>query len=80
MSAPIEDGYEDVVAKAQRGLGLSSGETAVEANLDVSAVKAARRGNYDKEDALKLAAVFKLKASALLALAEGRIAPNAEAP
>ena len=69
MSVPIEDGYEDVVAKAQRGLGLSSSEVAERAGLDASSVKAARRGVYEEADALKLADVLNLKGQALKELA-----------
>ena len=76
MAVAIEDAYEDVVSKAQKGLGIGTDEVAKRAGIEVASVKAARKGEYLPDHAKRLAEVLGLNATALSELAEGELNPE----
>lgn len=81
MNIPLEDFASDVVAKAQRGLGLDDQELAVKAGLaadELDAVKQVKGADFAKVE--KLAKALELGPRALVALAEGKYKPEAPLP
>lgn len=69
MVMPLEDNFEDILGKAQRGLGLSTGEIAARAGVDAGRIEALMRGKLDEEALRKAAPVLGLNAAALVAVA-----------
>lgn len=65
---PIEDAVEDVVAKAQSGLGLSDGELAEISGQARDAIRSLRKGDYDEAVARAIAPGLGLNPDALAAL------------
>ncbi|WP_309397772.1 MBL fold metallo-hydrolase [Cerasicoccus maritimus] len=70
MSIPIEDLVEDVVSKAQSGLGLSDGELAEQCAAERTAIRQLRKGEFSADTAHAVAPVLGLSADALVALGE----------
>jgi hydroxyacylglutathione hydrolase len=65
---PLEDNFNDVLGKAQRGLQLSEEQLAKKAGVSVSDVSRANEGQFDEVIVRKLAPVLSLKPEALVAL------------
>lgn len=76
----LEDTAADVLAKAQRGLGLDDAEVARRIGRPLAEYDDAKNRRADTEILEKAAAVLGLDAAALIALAEGRYHPVAVAP
>lgn len=76
---PIEDNFEDIVGKAQRGLGMSEEALASQAGVSVEQVRALLGGTLDEEALAKVAPVLALGEEALLRQARGEYVP-AEVP
>ncbi|MDA0348240.1 MAG: MBL fold metallo-hydrolase [Verrucomicrobia bacterium] len=70
MQIPIEDFYEDVLAKAARGLGLSTTQLSERSGLKKDAIREALRGNFVEEEAAKLAPILDLDPEALVLLGQ----------
>ena len=64
---PLEDNFNDIIAKAQRGLQLSDEQLAKYAEVSVADVSRAKEGQFDEAVVRKLAPVLKLGAEALAA-------------
>lgn len=73
---PLEDFYNDVIGKAQRGLALGDEQLAQRAGISAGELAAVKDGE-SKEPAVleKLSAALELDAPSLLAMAEGAWAP-----
>jgi hydroxyacylglutathione hydrolase len=67
-SIPLEDNFNDVVGKAQRGLQLSDEQLAKKAGVAVSDVTRATEGQFNEAIVRKLAQALNLKTEALVAL------------
>jgi glyoxylase-like metal-dependent hydrolase (beta-lactamase superfamily II) len=67
---PLEDNFNDVLGKAQRGLQLSDEQLAQKAGVLVADVTRAKEGQFDEAAVRKLAPILNLKADALVALAK----------
>jgi len=65
---PLEDNFNDVLGKAQRGLQLSDEQLAEKAEVSVSDVTRAKEGQFDEAVVRKLAPVLNLRPDALVAL------------
>lgn len=65
---PLEDNFNDVLGKAQRGLQLSDEQLAQKAGVSVSDLTRAKEGQFDEAIVRKLAPVLNLKTGALVAL------------
>jgi hydroxyacylglutathione hydrolase len=65
---PLEDNFNDVLGKAQRGLQLSDEQLAQKAGVCVSDLTRAKEGQFDEAIIRKLAPVLNLKVDALAAL------------
>lgn len=80
MSIRIEDCFEDVIAKAQAGLGLSDAEVAKATGVSEETIASLKDGEFDADAVNKVAPALKLDAASVVALAEGSWAPSVEAP
>ncbi len=76
MIVPLEDGSEDVVAKAIAGRGMSERELARAARLEIQAVRDLLNGNADEEALRAVAPVLELHPDSLVRLARGEWRPE----
>ena len=65
---PLEDNFNDVLGKAQRGLQLGDEQLAKKAGVSLSDITRAKEGQFDEAIVRKLAPVLNLKTDALVAL------------
>ena len=72
---PLEDDFEDILAKAMRGLGIDAGELAFLSGLPLAKIVALRRGEPDEEALLALAPVLGLHGPRLVERARGTWRP-----
>lgn len=75
MSIPLEDLFNDVIAKSMRGRSLSDADVAAKAGVNVEAVAAAKSGNADDAVLLKIAPVLELDGPALVTMAHSAWRP-----
>ncbi|MDZ4405824.1 MBL fold metallo-hydrolase [Prosthecobacter sp.] len=75
MSIPLEDLFNDVIAKAQRGLGLSDSRLAAQSGLSVDEILDARAGKADYAQLLKLAPHLKLHGPSLVTMSHNAWRP-----
>lgn len=72
---PLEDHYEDILAKSLKGRGLSRQDLAAASGLDASDIAQALSGQVNEGHVHALAESLNLHASALLAIGKGEWAP-----
>src|SRR5260370_7389855 len=65
MKIPLEDLFEDIIGKAQRGLKLSDKEVATRAKLASSTLNRLRSGSGTRAEVDALAKALELKSDAL---------------
>ena len=65
MEIPIEDFFEDVLGKAQRGLGLSDRELTSRAGVTIEKLQQAARCDFDEATVRSLAPALILDADSL---------------
>jgi glyoxylase-like metal-dependent hydrolase (beta-lactamase superfamily II) len=70
VKIPLEDNYNDIISKAQRGLGLSEEQVAKKAGVSVAELNQAKDGQFNETVAKKLAPALNLAADALVASGE----------
>ena len=75
MSIPLEDLFNDVIAKAQRGLGLSDSRLAAKSGLTVDEILNAREGSADYALLLKLAPHLNLHGPSLVTMSHNAWRP-----
>ena len=73
---PLEDDFNDIIAKAQHGLSLSDDELARRAGLATQEVTKVRRGEFDEPIVRKLASPLNLSADALVTIGRKAWYPN----
>ncbi len=66
---PLEDLFTDVIAKAQRGLGLTDAVLAEKSGLPLSALQEVKAGSVDDDALAKIALALKLHAPSLVVMA-----------
>jgi hydroxyacylglutathione hydrolase len=76
MSIPLEDFFNDVVAKAQRGLGLTLEDLAEKSGVRVEQIICVKDGARDTATLLKLAPALGLHGPALVTMAEAGWTPS----
>jgi hydroxyacylglutathione hydrolase len=76
MSIPLEDFFNDVVGKSQRGLGHTVDSLAEKAGVSPAEVEAAKDGDKNPAVLLKLAAALGLHGPSLVTMAEGGWMPQ----
>ncbi|QSR84652.1 MBL fold metallo-hydrolase [Methylacidimicrobium sp. B4] len=77
---PLEDGVEDVIGKAARGLGLADEPLARAAGVSLEEVRRVKRGELDERLIRRLASVLHLRGDALVALGKGDYRPRDPGP
>jgi glyoxylase-like metal-dependent hydrolase (beta-lactamase superfamily II) len=77
MAIPLEDNFNDIIGKAQRGLKISDGELAEKSGVRIDALQRLRAGEFDESPARKVAPVLGLNADALVASGEKSWRPQA---
>ena len=73
---PLEDLFNDVLAKAQRGLGLDDAALAQRAGVDPSLLAAAKNGLADEATLLRLASALDLHGPSLVVMAQNGWLPR----
>lgn len=79
MSIPLEDLFNDVIAKAQRGQNIDDAALAAKAGVSVEAVAAAKAGTVDAALLLKIAPHLGLHGPSLVTMARNDWHPEAAA-
>ncbi len=77
---PLEDGFQDVIGKAARGLGLADEALARDAGVSLEEVRRSMRGEFDEGVIRRLAPVLHLGGDALVALGKGDYRPRDPGP
>jgi hydroxyacylglutathione hydrolase len=72
---PLEDNYDDVLGKAQRGLGVSAAELAARTGLNEAAIRAVMAGQFEEPVARAVAEALGLDAERLVRLGRREYAP-----
>ncbi|MEZ5384528.1 MAG: MBL fold metallo-hydrolase [Prosthecobacter sp.] len=75
MRLPLEDLFNDVIAKSMRGLGLSDADLAEQAGVAIEDIAAAKAGEVDDRVLRKIAPHLNLGGLALVAMARGEWMP-----
>lgn len=76
QSYPLEDLYEDIIGKAQRGLGLSDLQLMERSGLSMFAIQAAKEGAFHEDSVAPLAEALGLKPDALGAIGSQQYNPR----
>lgn len=66
MEIPIEDFFEDIIGKTQRGLKIDDESLAGDAGIDVAKLQSLKGGEFDEDAVRKVAPHLKLDADALV--------------
>ncbi|MGB1126740.1 MAG: MBL fold metallo-hydrolase [Opitutales bacterium] len=80
MTIPVEDNFEDVLAKAMRGLGFTPAGLATLTGSSESAIATLLRGNRDDVLMSAVADLLELNPAALQSLAERPVGPETSLP
>jgi glyoxylase-like metal-dependent hydrolase (beta-lactamase superfamily II) len=72
---PLEDGFTDIIGKAQRGQSITDEALAGLTGISLSSIQSLKAGNLDEANLMKVAGALGLGANALLALARGSYQP-----
>lgn len=75
MSIPLEDLYNDVIGKAQRGLGIDDDALASRTGLTAARIGEIKHGAVDEESLLKIATALQLHGPSLVTMARGEWTP-----
>lgn len=76
MSIPLEDLFNDVIAKSMRGLGLSDADLAAKSGVPPEDIAAAKSGAVDDKVLRKIAPHLNLDGFSLVEMAHGDWLPN----
>ena len=76
MAIPLEDNFNDIIGKAQRGLGISDSQLAEKSGASVDAIRTVRDGKFDRATLDQIAPALQLDADALAELAQEKWRPN----
>lgn len=76
MPIPLEDLFNDVIAKAMRGLGISDSDLAAKAGINAEAITAAKNGTADDSVLVKIAPALQLDGQSLVAMAHASWSPD----
>ncbi len=74
MSIPLEDNFNDIIGKAQKGLGLSDSQLAEKSGASADAIRKVRDGTFDRATVDQIAPRLQLNPKALADLEQWR--PN----
>lgn len=77
MTLPLEDCFNDIISKAQRGQGLSDGAVALRTGVAAEKYALIKEGQFDESTVQKLAGALGLSAPALIAIGKNEYQPVA---
>lgn len=80
MPIPLEDNFNDVIAKVLRGRRIARPDLAARAGVDVAAIQRLLDGEVDEAAARAIAPHLELGADSLVALAKGAYLPDVPPP
>jgi glyoxylase-like metal-dependent hydrolase (beta-lactamase superfamily II) len=80
LRIPLEDNFDDVIKKAQRGLRLADAELARRAGISPAALRALKGGAFEEEAARAVAPVLRLGADQLAVLGRKAWYPESVMP
>lgn len=80
MNLPLEDNFEDIIAKAQKGSGVSTEALAARTGVAESVVRGLRRGVFEAGAAAAVAEALGLRVEPLLRIAAGAWSPDESGP
>ncbi len=80
MSIPLEDLFNDVIAKSMRGLGLSEADLATKSGVSAEDIAAAKAGTVDDKVLRKIAPHLNLDGFSLVEMAHGDWLPTTLTP
>lgn len=73
---PLEDNFNDVIAKAQTGLGIDDADLARRAQVPAAAIASLKAGHFDEYTARRIASHLRLNRDALVRLAQKKWYPE----
>ena len=76
MQIPLEDNFEDIIGKAQKGLDLNDEELAFRAGTSVAALRDLKSGRVIEGPARLIAPLLGLHADSLLTIGRGQWRPQ----
>jgi hydroxyacylglutathione hydrolase len=76
MTIPLEDNFNDIIGKAQRGLRISDRQLAEKSGASVEAIREVGDGKFDPAIIDRIAPALQLNARAVVELAGGKFRPN----
>src|SRR5262245_24950184 len=76
MTIPLEDNFDDIIGKAQRGLGISDIQLAEKSGASVDAIRTLRDGKFERAVLDQIAPALQLDGNALAELAQEIWRPN----
>ena len=76
MKLPVEDDFNDIIGKAQKGQGISTEALAEQTGLSEEAIRKARRGEYDEAAVATLGEALGLNVPALLSIGRNEWYPE----
>lgn len=80
MKLPVEDDFNDVLGKAQKGQGISTEVLAEKTGLPEESIRKARRGEFDASDVAILGDALELNVAALLSIGRNEWYPEQPEP
>lgn len=76
MILPVEDGFSDILSKAQKGQGISTEALAQRSGVGESLIRAVRKGEFDEGSVAALAKALGLKVDAVVKIGKGEWRPS----
>ena len=76
MKLPVEDDFNDILGKAQKGQGVNTEDLAAKTGLSEDAIRKARRGDFDESIVSALGAGLGLNVPALLSIGRNEWYPT----
>ena len=76
MKLPVEDDFNDIIGKAQKGQGINTEDLAVSSGVAEEVIRRLRRGELDETELEKLGGALGLNVPALMKIARKEWYPN----
>ncbi len=76
MKLPVEDDFNDIIGKAQKGQGIATEALSEQIGLPEEAIRAARRGEFDEDAVAQLGKALGLNVEALITIGKNAWYPD----
>ena len=80
MKLPVEDDFNDIIGKAQKGQEITTEALAEETGVSEESIRKARRGEFEADTVATIGAYLGLNVDALLAIGRGDWYPEQPEP